>query len=115
MATPMAMPVPGIQAERDHALDWVKWLALVAMVLDHLWFVLPAEWQDPGYGLRVAGRLAFPLFCLAIAANVARQPAGFPVGIGRYLGSPQKTETQQPPTEVGGLVTYGLKVRIRVD
>lgn len=81
----MAMPVPGIQ-ERDHALDWVKWLALVAMVLDHVWFVLPPEWQDPGYGLRVAGRLAFPLFCLAIAANVARQPAGYPVGIRRYLG-----------------------------
>ncbi len=86
MATPMAMPVPGIQAERDHALDWIKWIALVAMVLDHLWFVLPAEWQDPGYGLRVAGRLAFPLFCMAIAANVARQPAGFPTGLGRYLG-----------------------------
>ncbi len=83
---PMVMPVPGIQAERDHALDWVKWLALLAMVLDHLWFVLPAEWQQPGYGLRVAGRLAFPLFCLAIAANVARQPAGYPVGIQRYLG-----------------------------
>lgn len=81
----MAMPVPGIQ-ERDHALDWVKWLALVAMVLDHVWFVLPPEWQDPGYGLRVAGRLAFPLFCVAIAANVARQGAGFPVGIRRYLG-----------------------------
>ena len=73
----MAMPVPGIKAERDHALDWIKWLALVAMVLDHMW-------QDPGYGLRVAGRLAFPLFCLAIAANVARQPAGYPVGIRRY-------------------------------
>ncbi|WP_153576588.1 P-loop ATPase, Sll1717 family [Pseudomonas aeruginosa] len=29
------------------------------------------------------------------------------------LDSAQKT--QQPPTEVGGLVTYGLKVRIRVD
>ncbi len=86
MATPMAMPVPGIQAERDYALDWVKWLALVAMVLDHVWFVLPPDWQDPGYGLRVAGRLAFPLFCLAIAANVARQPAGFPTGLGRYLG-----------------------------
>ena len=66
----MAMPVPGIKAERDHALDWIKWLALVAMVLDHIWFILPAEWQDPGYGLRVAGRLAFPLFCLAIAANM---------------------------------------------
>lgn len=86
MATSMAVPVPGIQIERDHALDWVKWLALVAMVLDHLWFVLPVEWQDPGYGLRVAGRLAFPLFCLAIATNVARQPAGYPVGIRRYLG-----------------------------
>lgn len=85
MATPMAVSVPGIQAERDHALDWVKWLALMAMVMDHVWFVLPAEWQDPGYGLRVAGRLAFPLFCLAIAANVARQPAGYPVGIRRYL------------------------------
>ena len=59
---------------------------LVAMVLDHVWFVLPPDWQDPGYGLRVAGRLAFPLFCLAIAANVARQPAGYPVGIRRYLG-----------------------------
>lgn len=86
MGTPMAASVPGIQAERDYALDWVKWLALVAMVLDHVWFVLPPEWQDPGYGLRVAGRLAFPLFCLAIAANVARQPAGFPTGLGRYLG-----------------------------
>lgn len=86
MATSMAVPVPGVQIERDSALDWVKWLALLAMVLDHLWFVLPAEWQQPGYGLRVAGRLAFPLFCLAIAANVARQPAGFPTGLGRYLG-----------------------------
>ena len=69
MATPMAMPVPGIQAERDHALDWVKWLALVAMVLDHLWFVLPAEWQDPGYGLRVAGRKKL---CLQPVQKLAR-------------------------------------------
>ncbi|MGF7111470.1 putative membrane protein [Pseudomonas laurylsulfatiphila] len=36
MATSMEVPVPGIQIERDHALDWVKWLALVAMVLDHV-------------------------------------------------------------------------------
>lgn len=86
MATSMAVPVPAIQEERDNALDWVKWIALVAMVLDHTWFILPAEWQDPGYGLRVAGRLAFPMFCIAIAANVVRQPAGFPTGFGRYLG-----------------------------
>lgn len=85
MATSMAVPVPEIQ-ERDFALDWVKWLALVAMILDHSWFILPPEWQEPGHGLRVAGRLAFPLFCLVIAANIARQPAGFPTGIGRYLG-----------------------------
>lgn len=84
MATSMAVPVPEIQ-ERDFALDWVKWLALVAMILDHSWFILPPEWQEPGHGLRVAGRLAFPLFCLAIAANIVRQPAGFPIGLGRYL------------------------------
>lgn len=44
MTTPMAVPVLETQAERNHALDWMKWLALVSMVLDHVWFVLPADW-----------------------------------------------------------------------
>ncbi|MHC8317377.1 TraX family protein [Pseudomonas sp. LB3P31] len=52
---------------RDGALDLLKWLALLSMVLDHLRYV--------GYSvdlLFVPGRLAFPWFCLAMAANLAR-------------------------------------------
>ena len=52
---------------RDGALDLLKWLALLCMVLDHLRYVgLSLD------GLYVPGRLAFPWFCLGIAANVHR-------------------------------------------
>jgi hypothetical protein len=53
--------------QRDGALDLLKWLALLSMVLDHLRYV--------GYSvdiLYVPGRLAFPWFCLAMAANLDR-------------------------------------------
>jgi hypothetical protein len=64
---------------RDGALDLLKWLALLCMVLDHLRYVgLSLD------GLYVPGRLAFPWFCLAIAANLHRVK-GAPVS-GRYLG-----------------------------
>ncbi|WP_218187521.1 TraX family protein, partial [Pseudomonas sp. SHC52] len=64
---------------RDGALDLLKWLALLAMVLDHLRYVgFSADW------LYVPGRLAFPGFCLAMAANLARDGAG--VMPWRYLG-----------------------------
>lgn len=54
---------------RDRGLDLSKWLAISSMVLDHLRYIWPsAEW------LFVIGRFAFPLFCLGIAANVARAP-----------------------------------------
>ncbi|MNJ19957.1 TraX protein [compost metagenome] len=69
--------------QRSAGLDLVKWLAMVTMVADHLRFIWPsAEW------LFVVGRLAFPLFCLAIAANVARSVVGqvFTTANGRYLG-----------------------------
>lgn len=56
---------------RSAALDLVKWLAIAAMLLDHLRFVWPEL-----SGLFVPGRLAFPLFCLAIAANVHRTHRG---------------------------------------
>ncbi|RQG73514.1 TraX family protein [Pseudomonas aeruginosa] len=56
---------------RSAALDLVKWLALLTMLLDHLRFV----WPDLS-GLFVPGRIAFPLFCLAIAANVHRTQRG---------------------------------------
>ncbi|MGY2261229.1 TraX family protein [Pseudomonas sp. SDO55104_S430] len=55
--------------QRDHALDLLKWLALLCMVLDHLRYIgYSADW------LYVPGRLAFPWFCLAMAVNLARAP-----------------------------------------
>ncbi|NYH09473.1 TraX family protein [Pseudomonas moraviensis] len=55
---------------RDGALDLLKWLALLSMLLDHLRYVgISADW------LYVPGRLAFPWFCLAMAANLARDGA----------------------------------------
>ena len=55
---------------RSAGLDLVKWTAMLTMVADHLRFIWPeAE------GLFVLGRLAFPLFCLAIAVNVGRARA----------------------------------------
>ncbi|MGN8278253.1 TraX family protein [Pseudomonas sp. SMN5] len=66
-------------SRRDGALDLLKWLALLAMVLDHLRYVgFSADW------LYVPGRLAFPWFCLAMAVNLAR--SGTNAGRGRYLG-----------------------------
>ena len=66
--------------QRDGALDLLKWLALLSMVLDHLRYV--------GYSvdlLYVPGRLAFPWFCLAMAVNLARKSAQESDGQWRYL------------------------------
>lgn len=52
---------------RDGALDLLKWLALLSMLLDHLRYV---GWNLDF--LYVPGRLAFPWFCLAMATNLAR-------------------------------------------
>jgi hypothetical protein len=67
--------------QRDGALDLLKWLALLSMVLDHLRYV--------GYSvdlLYVPGRLAFPWFCLAMAANLSRTSVQANDGQWRYLG-----------------------------
>nr|WP_313405108.1 TraX family protein [Pseudomonas sp.] len=68
---------------RDAGLDLVKWLAMFSMLIDHLRYL----WPD-AYGLFIIGRLAFPLFCLSIAANVTRTRPGelFSEGNARYLG-----------------------------
>lgn len=67
--------------QRDGALDLLKWLALLSMVLDHLRYVgYSVDW------LYVPGRLAFPWFCLAMAANLARASAVNTQGQWRYLG-----------------------------
>lgn len=72
-------------APRDGALDALKWLALLSMVLDHLRYVgLSLDW------LYVPGRLAFPWFCLAMALNLTRIRVGPATdnrgGPWRYLG-----------------------------
>jgi hypothetical protein len=67
--------------QRDGALDLLKWLALLSMVLDHLRFV--------GYSadlLYVPGRLAFPWFCLAMAVNLVRVRETTTGSQWRYLG-----------------------------
>lgn len=58
--------------DRSRALDLLKWLALLTMVIDHLRY-LPFDQLG---GLVIPGRVAFPLFCLVIAAHVARQVKG---------------------------------------
>jgi hypothetical protein len=63
--TPLKTP------SRDATLDLLKWLAMLSMVLDHLRYV---GWS--ANVLYVPGRLAFPWFCLAIAANLARNDSG---------------------------------------
>lgn len=68
---------------RDQALDLIKWLAIITMLIDHLRLVWP-QLAD----LFVIGRWAFPLFCLAIAANVLRAASRplWQLGNARYLG-----------------------------
>lgn len=66
----MDLSNPPFLPRRDRALDLLKWLAMLSMVLDHLRYVgWSADW------LYVPGRLAFAWFCLAIAVNLARRSA----------------------------------------
>ena len=59
-------------SNRIASLDLLKWLALAAMVLDHLSYLAPEYLAS----LIFPGRLAFPLFCGVIAAHAFRQPPG---------------------------------------
>lgn len=72
-----------VATRRDIPLDLIKWLAMLTMLLDHLRLL----WSD-AHALFIPGRLAFPLFCLAIAANVARSRPGQLLSQSntRYLG-----------------------------
>lgn len=67
---------------RNAGQDLIKWLAMITMFIDHLRLV----WPEMG-DLFIVGRLAFPLFCVAIAANVARTGPGelLTAANGRYL------------------------------
>ncbi len=67
---------------RSSSLDLIKWLAMLTMVIDHLRLVWPQM-----SNLFIPGRLSFPFFCVAIAANVARSKPGelLTAANGRYL------------------------------
>lgn len=58
---------------RNRNLDLVKWLAMAAMVIDHLRYI-PLLAGYSNFWLMV-GRFAFPFFCLTMAANVIRPNA----------------------------------------
>lgn len=60
-----------LSSGRNSSLDLIKWLAMLTMVIDHLRLVWP-EMEH----LFIPGRLSFPLFCIAIAANVSRTRPG---------------------------------------
>ncbi|TEU29288.1 TraX family protein [Alkanindiges illinoisensis] len=60
--------------QRAKAQDLVKWIAMLSMVIDHLRFIFPS--MD---AFIIIGRFAFPLFCLAMAANIRRLPVNTPV------------------------------------
>ncbi|PSS57312.1 TraX family protein [Pseudomonas sp. BBP2017] len=64
-------PTVSLSRHRNAGQDLIKWLAMITMVIDHLRLV----WPEMG-DLFIVGRLAFPLFCVAIAANVARTRPG---------------------------------------
>ncbi|MDD0987845.1 TraX family protein [Pseudomonas shahriarae] len=76
------MTVQHSRKRRSSSLDLIKWLAMLTMVIDHLRLV----WPDMT-NLFIPGRLSFPLFCVAIAANVARSKPGelLTPASGRYL------------------------------
>ncbi len=113
---------------RAAGLDLVKWVALLSMLCDHLRYLWPGL-----QGLALPGRLAFPLFCLAIAWHVGRTgPGTFRTARhGRYLtgmvvfslvsepayrwldtGSP--TLNVMPTLTLGVLVAYGVHVEDRL-
>ncbi|QBF26872.1 conjugal transfer protein TraX [Pseudomonas tructae] len=112
-------------AHREIALDLLKWLAIISMVADHLRFLWPEQvW------LFMVGRLAFPWFCLAIAANVARSLPGqvytranarYLIGLlvfsliseppYRWLNVDSPTLSVMPTLTLGLLVAWGVHHR----
>lgn len=106
---------------RSTSLDLLKWLAIVTMIGDHLRYLWPEQdW------LFVTGRLAFPFFCLALAANVSRSTVirwrylWWFVGFSllsevpyRWLDNGSLTLNVMPTLGLGLLVAWGVHLRSR--
>jgi uncharacterized membrane protein len=61
----------------DASLEWMKWLAVVGMVLDHVnWFVFASSIENPQASqhawMNDVGRVVFPLFAFVFGVNLAR-------------------------------------------
>ncbi len=73
---PPSTPAHARWALTDASLEWLKWIAVGAMLLDHLNWFLFAGGGDPQRGafpwMNDVGRLAFPLFALVFGINLAR-------------------------------------------
>ncbi|MDG9882658.1 conjugal transfer protein TraX [Pseudomonas putida CSV86] len=106
---------------RSASLDLLKWLAIVSMIGDHLRYLWPQqEW------LFIPGRLAFPFFCLALAANVLRATTiqwrylwwflGFSLLSEvpyRWLDNGSPTLNVMPTLGLGLLLAWGVHLRTR--
>lgn len=57
---------------RNHQLDFIKWIAIITMVIDHLRYITIIH--DLGFNnvLTIIGRIAFPMFCFIMAINFKR-------------------------------------------
>jgi len=66
---PLAAPLSSSRGASSGTLEAVKWLAIVAMALDHVDAILYA--RDLGWPTAI-GRLAMPLFAYILASNLAR-------------------------------------------
>lgn len=75
------LPEPTAVRVNDGALEALKWLALLAMTVDHVNTYLLAP-REPA--LYAVGRLAFPLFAFVLGANLAR-PGALARGVHRRL------------------------------
>jgi len=110
---------------RVAGLDLVKWVAVLTMLGDHLRYLWPGL-----HSLALTGRLAFPLFCLAIAWHVGRTTPGTfrTARHGRYLAwmvtfsflsepayrwldTGSTTLNVMPTLTLGLLVAYGVQVQ----
>jgi hypothetical protein len=54
------------QKYQHRSIDWLKWIAIIAMFIDHLRFI--PEWNSPWY--YIIGRASYPIFALLCGWNL---------------------------------------------